>query len=291
MISRIKSHKFKIINLILSVFLLTFFLIPQRVRGIMISPLRETVVIAPGNFRVVKIKVRNDEQIKKLLVPEVDSFSIDPNNGRAVFGQADGAEKWVAAKPTTVILDPGKEQDIEFTITVPESAEPRSRYLGLFIKENPTEGQVEVGSRVGSLLFLHIAGEAREELSVTRFGLQLGKIFSWSIRNNGTIHAIPEGEFVARNLWGREIVRGQFNPNNWKLLPNETWDRNHDMTDQLRWYDVGLIRTELAVKYGLQKKMLTIRTEQWYLPLTHIVVVIVLLIAGLGYFAWRQQRR
>jgi len=164
-----------------------------------------------------------------------------------------------------------------FTVAVPEQAEVRSRYLGLFAKQLPADGQVGIGARLGSLLFLHVSGESLEALTEVAFSsdmkIMLGQsaTLSLTLKNTGTIHVAPEGEVVLVSR-GRVLETIALNPDQKKVLPDGVWNNSFYVAG-LSLRDVGKIDVVAFVRYGVSGQTLSARTTLWYVPWWMVSVV------------------
>src|SRR3989338_8591671 len=135
-----------------------FFGLASPVHALVVFPARETIIVNPGETRVVSLHVKNDGQEQTAVFGEADAFDID-EFGSAVFGKKDEALKWIQTSSVLIDLPEGAEETITFTIRVPAEAEPGMHHLGLFAREAPKiNGAVALGVRGGMLLFLQVGG-------------------------------------------------------------------------------------------------------------------------------------
>lgn len=240
--------------------------------AVTIAPVRQAAVIDPGSLRTVEVRVKNDESETRVFVPEVEAFTIDSGTGRAVFGAEDEAVSWIEASPASLTLAPEKEGVFSFTILVPVDAEPRSHYLGLFVTEKPKEGQVAVGSRAGSLLFLHVAGPVYEDVSFDVFSAlkkwNIGEAPRLFLRlaNNGTIHLIPRGELVISIAGGTEIARLPVNAGERKVLPGGFWEEEYALDEMMFGNLFGPVRADAEITFGISEKTVGNSILLWYFP-------------------------
>ena len=247
------------------------FFIPANVQALTISPLRHTVVIDPGREEEVTMVITNDSSAAISLTPEIDAFQLDPETGTAIFGARDEAVQWVETEETELSLGPGAARLLAFRIAVPKGAEPGSHYLGLFVGTAPAEGTVGVGSRLGTLLFLHVAGEVHEEVTREDFFASRSwyarppiQLSLW-LKNNGTIHVVPAGELVLQK--GKRVIdRQAMNGLQRKILPGERWEEQYRF-DHLGWRDAGRIEAVVSLQYGITRQPIVDRISFWYVPI------------------------
>jgi hypothetical protein len=253
-----------------------------------IWPARQTAVVESGTVQTVPLNVTNDGGERVLLVPEVSPFRIDGNSGAPIFDQEDSASDWIRVVPDRMLLEPGQSGTFSFAISVPEDAEVRAHYFGLFARQSSGGGTVGVGSRVGSLLFLHIAGEIREDLVRTSFSVNRepgsGGAFRarFSLENIGSIHVVPKGTISVQNMRGEEMQSFPLNAADRKVLPDDTWHGEY-LIDTLTWRDIGRITISADVKYGISGKELHDARAFWYVPmwLVSSFVALAVLLAAL----------
>lgn len=259
-----------------------FFFIPVNVEALTISPLRHTVVIDPGQSQTVSLTITNDGNKTITLVPEIDAFQLDPQIGTAVFGARDEAVSWVEPAERQLTVRSGATRETVFQINVPKEAEPGSHYLALFANQAPAAGTIGVGARVGALLFLHVAGEVREELtredffSTRAWYAKPPLTLSLWLRNNGTIHVVPVGEVLLQK-GGQVIDRQSLNTGERKILPGARWEESYQF-EKLAWRDVGRIEAVASLQYGLTRQPIVDRVAFWYLPAGLLVTIAVGLI-------------
>jgi len=293
-----ERSKFKVQSLAFSVCAIIFLLFPLVTHAISISPARQMATVDAGKTQTVPLHVVNNEDVSLVLLPEVSAFVLDEENGSPIFDQESAATSWVSVEPAFLELEPGGDGEFLFTITVPENQEPGSHYLGLFARSSPPDGaQVGIGSRVGSLLFLHVAGVMYEDVVRTSFFIERGSVFDPQLRahlalqNVGTIHVEPVGNVSLENSRAGRHGEQALNPNNKKILPDGTWQGVYDF-DALSWKDIGKVDVVAEVTYGVSKKQMTDRVSFWYIPLDFFLLVAggVIVIIGILFFVRRKKQ-
>lgn len=256
-----------------------FLLSAHAAQAFGVSPVREAAVIDPGETEIVSITVTNEEGTAIAVVPTVDAFSVDPVTGAALFGHEDEAIEWIEPLDDEVLVLPGRAATLQFRVTVPEDAEPLSHFLGLFASQVPAEGQIGIGSRVGTLFFLHISGPVYEELFVESFTSNgqwhaSGPV-SLTLRlfNQGSIHLIPSGSLVLTNQNDDEIARFPINADQRKILPSGAWEQQFEISQQVLDKGIGQIGVTALVNYGLTEKRVVGTLSFWHVPPWAIVLI------------------
>lgn len=144
--------------------------------GITISPPKFEFEIDPGGTVVGEIKIVNDEDSVLVLSSKVEDFIAGGETGQPVF--VDPSEndasislgKWVKIQEPEISLEPNSKKKIQFTITVPENAEPGGHYGTIFFAPPSGDGQLSVVQRIGSLVLVRVRGDVKEEGALETFG-------------------------------------------------------------------------------------------------------------------------
>jgi len=264
----------------------------ESVQAFTISPLRYSFVVDPGKTAVAEIEVWNNEEFSVEIVPEIDAFRLNPDTGHAEFGESDIAKSWVQTNVSALALAPGQKEKIIFTITVPPGSQPESHYLGFFLKQKSSQGQIGLGKRLGTLVFLHVSGEVVEKMQLQDFSIIKSdgkKFFHIQTVNEGTIHLVPQGSIRLFNWWGEKIGEIPLNPEEKKVLPGGTWKVEREIPPPTLT-DIGRIRADLVLPFGLTEQVLTQRIYLWYLPwwlFGGALGIVVLILGGIYFFKKR----
>jgi len=236
-----------------------------------LAPSGQTLVLDAGETHTIFLSVTNDGQEPRTVAGEAEGFSIDPDTGAPQFGVSDKAVQWIRPELPTLRLNPGETKQYPFLITVPPDAEPGSHYIGLFVREMPEQNTGAIGARIGSLLFLHTAGDVRELLALQLFDASARIITHGNaevfvqLYNDGTIHAIPEGIIAAQNSRGREILRLRMNEQKRMILPGGRF-RETVSLGPFSWRDIGPVSVAGAITYGETHQRIVKKETVWYLP-------------------------
>lgn len=279
---RIEDLKLKIylIGSLALIFLL--FLNIGKIHALYISPARQTVIVEPGTAQTIPLNVYNDENEIITLIPEVSPFVIDSKTGAPIFDVEDEAKNWLSVLPRRLRLEPGQRAVFTFNASIPENTQVKSHYLGLFARQKSEGGQVGVGSRVGSLLFLHIAGELEEEVMLEDFASPKKIYFKGpaeiilKLKNSGSIHVVLQGKIEIQNMFGMKKEPIVLNESGYKILPGGEWERDL-IVENLSWKDIGKIKLHANIKYGLAEKELHTSSSFWYLPVWFVISAVLAL--------------
>lgn len=254
--------------------------VPSSAKAVQISPLRETRVVAPGSIERFEVSVTNDSDTSATFAPDIEAFQIDPKKGTPIFGGYVRALDWFTLG-SDITLAPGETKKLWFSLAVPVGATPESFYLSLFA----TEQDVRAGTRVGTLLFLHIEGETRESLTLQTLHIHStqGVNVRAVIENTGEIHVVPRGQLQLKHSFLPFTYTQEINPDKHMILPGE-YAVFDTVFDDLPWYVVGKMRVRLDVLYGLSNQTIVHTKTFWRLPSLWIIVPILSILVVLNLY-------
>lgn len=267
--------------------LVTFVLaLALEVRAFSLSPVRQLITISPGAEQIVFLQIKNNEKENKNYNLLVFGARQD-NEGYPVFANGiNEAEAWVKPEIDFMGLRAGEERTVGFEIQVPATAYPGSYYLGLAVQERNLEDEViGLSGRLVSILYLQVAGEAKEELQITRWSklsAEAGKLnFSLQFKNKGNVEVPVTGLFLIKN-WQGEIQQEEtiYLGNN--LLAQT--DREIIITvPDLEKNLPGIYRAEIIINYGRSNQVVsqttTLLNFPWWLGLGFILFLFLLIFA------------
>ncbi len=260
------------------------FCFPFDAKALSLLPTRQTLVIDPHTTQVATITLTNDEKEPLRIKGEVNAFRIDEKTHRAVFDVHDEAEQWITIEPHFVDILPGETKDISFRITVPQAVPAQVHYLGLFASVAAAKGQVGVGSRVGSLLFLYTGGNLQEESHVVDFSAGSDWYSSSNaqlflqIQNSGNVHVLPQGGVVVKNWRGKTLGTFVLNEESKFLFPNTVLKKTWSVA--LSAQDIGKLTARLQYVYGVNKHVEVKEIYFWYVPWWSIGMVLGVFLFG-----------
>lgn len=266
-----------------SIFLLFFllFALPQHADALVLKDLKTEVVVDPGTERIVFVEVENDSDEAVMLEPRVDGFTVEPETGRPLFDVYDEAVGWIELQDAMEVA-PGSSARVPFLVRVPAVASPGGHYIGLFLDTAPGGGQVGVGSSVGSLLFLQIAGEQREEVHTVSFDRVRGNLFSseqtveLTLQNRGTVRVQPFGQVTVTDMFGAVVGTATVNKHKRVLF------QGMELTDEMEVVFgrpvVGPLTVTTFVRYGVTDQAVSDSFQLW--AVSPVIALGVGLVAG-----------
>lgn len=197
-------------------------------------------------------------------------------------------------------LNHGERIVLPVEISIPEDAEPGGLYGSVLVSTSPiggasegsdvTEGQIQFVSRIGSLFFVRVEGDAKEEGSLEEFDTILSKrfyqqgpiSFAALYRNSGNIHLSPYGVIEIKNFLGSKIGTVEIDP--YFAMPNSLRAR------EVKWdggFAMGRYTATLSLNRGYNDIIDQKQISFWILPwkILLIIGIIVLFVIALFWFA------
>ena len=146
-------------------------------------------------------------------------------NGGTAFAKQDqeptGVKHWLSLAMTEIVLGPGEEMVVPFTVTVPPDASPGQHVAGLVVAA-PSGGAVPSGEegsgqfsaivvqQVGVAVVIDVPGPHAAGLEITGACLKeqddLGAVFVVAVRNTGNVFVRGEGSLMVMDRDGLELA-------------------------------------------------------------------------------------
>ncbi len=289
----------------------------QEVTKLSVSPVSFDFGVNPGATETNVIKVTNSSDSELTLEAKVENILGADENGKVQLTEKEtefSLSSWVTISPARFTLKAKETRTISFAIKVPANAEPGGHYgsvlIGTVASASDTTGSAIV-QRVGSLLLIRVAGEARERGTVTQFQTksysgsweeqkssdnsttflipqkeQLDKekvktyfsngpiAFQLTFKNDGNVHFQPQGFVRITNMFGRTVAQLPMYPRN--VFPGVERDNTVIWNVDKLWG--GYYKAEVVGVYGQKNSVLSATTTFWAFPTTAAIVIGVLLV-------------
>ena len=273
--------------------------------GATLSPPIKEVNLKPGESRDYTIKINNPTDQIVTLYPSVVNFKASGEGGEPAFyddteeSSQYSMSKWITYTQPVVALTTDQIVEWNYTISVPDNAEPGGHYGTIFFGTQPpnsTEGnsQVLVSSKVGCLVFVTVAGDFTEGASLLEYTYNKTKDwFYWfffnppvdlktRITNEGNIHVKPQGQISIKKWGNTEVASLPVNEAGGVILPKSvrafttTWKPDYKYFFEIPF---GRYTADLTLNYGI-KDVQTINGSVtfWIIPIWFWIAVLVLLL-------------
>jgi hypothetical protein len=198
----------------------------------------------PGDTLSNKIRIYNSSDSTVAIKMEREDFTAVGETGEVRVQPAEtetySFARWISIKPETFTLAPHEQKFIDFTINVPENAEPGGKYgsilagtTGIISPEQEIIG-VAVSQKIGALVLLTISGNVVESLDIKEFTApsfsEYGPAhFTIRFKNTGTVHVRPRGFVMITDWRDKKVANVEFPQQN--VIPGAirrietSWDK------------------------------------------------------------------
>ena len=259
------------------------------------SPIYE-YTISPGKVQQDIIKIKNVGGSEQTYYPEVLDFKSDNKSGTPIFlnkGEDSGTyslAKWVSVSNEGITLAPNQSTALNFNITVPADAEPGGHYAGILFSTQPPDpsgtNQIGLASKVGSIVLVRVAGDAKESANITAFdsdkdSYDTAKVvkFSTTIENTGNVHVQPKGVITIKNIFGGQVAVVDVNNLSANVLPGSSRIFNSTWNDP--GFKLGYYTATVTLAYGSPAQTITAQTSFWIIPWMTLLLILIAIIVTL----------
>lgn len=270
-----------------------------------VGPGKYQVEMKPGETRIVNLIVTNRLGKEKSFQIQTEDFKgsrdlerpvVLLDNERGPYSLKD----YLGMASTTFVIGHAERVTVPIRVTIPTDAQPGGLYGSVVIstvttgKEQVPEGVSSIGTspivtRIGSLFFIRVAGDVKEDLVLKKFSLKNDEHFIGSgpvdyeilYENNGTIHQNPFGFIYIRNMFGSEVGKVEIEP--WFIMPDSLRLR------EVTWNSPFLFgrytaTAEIDRVYDKQKDSASV--VFWVIPWKIIALIFLALIVLVAIIRW-----
>lgn len=269
--------------------------------GLMVAPALLEADITQGKSTSEIFELTNKIDKNVAIKSYIRTFDAsDEIGGIDIFDKVDAdklsPQNWIKISEPDFVLKPNGSHQVKLTFKAPADLSPGGHYAVLFF-EPQVEGQekpssiINVGGRVGALLFLTAAGDIKESSELVSFHTTPVQIFRTPLpyiiraKDTGNVHTKISGTITVKNiLWfkKKEIAVPQFT-----ILPQKI--RKQEVANEIKKIP-GIYKADLRLisedgKTQLQSKVFFIYLSWPYLIGLIIIIFIV------GYYGLNAPRR
>ncbi len=256
----------------------------------------------PGQTITTKINLRGVSSETLLVKGQVNDFAAAGEDGtpKLILENSDTKDPysiidWVTPLPQ-ITLEPRQIKDMPVTIHVPADAAPGGYYGVVRFTAAPPELEgtgVSLSASLGSLVFIRVSGEAKEQMNVEEFsvasGGNTGSLFEATplqfierLKNTGNTHLQPSGQITIKDMFGQKVATINVNLPPGTVLPSSI--RKFEQTlDKATIGDAvlfGRYTADLKITYGDSHQELTSSTTFWIIPYKLIGVGLIVIVGG-----------
>lgn len=206
-----------------------------------IGPGKIEMELSPGQTGTFELNISNRLGTDKTFSLALEDFtgSEDPNQTVVLLGSDRGPyslRDFIKISTSTLDIEHAKRARVSVSVSIPKNAEPGGLYgsvlAGVVSKggeQSNTNGVVSTNpiiTRIGTLIFIKVKGEVKEEGKLTDFALAQNKKiisgmngvkFNLFFKNDGNIHLNPKGTIAINNMLGTNI--GNITVEPWFAMP------------------------------------------------------------------------
>lgn len=275
----------------------------QTTRSFTISPPTLKFKLNPGQKTEKTIKITNKSSVTMEFVVNVQDFIVTNETGTPELlpegvniDNRFSAASWTAVLPDQFIIEPGRSATTTLYLQVPGDARPGGRYFSVTIQPlaNPnleTSGTA-INTVVGSLVYLTVNGETKEDAKILRFFApplsEYGPISIESeIQNTGDIHISPRGTVEVKNLIGKKIYSGVLE--NLNVFPGTSRLYKNQIESKIL---LGRFKAKLSGYYGSNNQFpLNAMMTFWVIPYKIIAGIIFgVAIVVIAFTSWKKKQ-
>jgi len=289
---------------------------------------KKNYTIEPGKSVKDTLVIRNLDAAEDLeLQLRVVDFTYTDDGGTPKLMLAEDAPQttWslkpFLTVPKTVTIPPKSSKTLDMSVAIPANQGAGSFYSAIVYSSGASEGgNVGLSASGVTLVFASVPGKVDENLKLEKFGAYKPpegdnegqytfitgdepKVMAYTLKNEGNVTEAPVGSITLRDLFGRETVINDVNPNSSLALIGQT--RTYTACIKLQTEKVefdggqseskecaspslwpGYYSASLNLFYGQNGN----RTQEitgggwfWYLPLWFVVTMLILLLV-VAYF-------
>ena len=295
----------------------------QSANAIALQTLRIEATVDPGGQVASVIRLFNDQENALILYPSVEGFTDSGDEtGNPTFIPIDrdvnDLPNWVLFNAEKYTIAPGEFLEVPIVIDIPINAEPGGHYATVFFGSVPSgkeRGNVQLGSRIGTLVIIDVRGEVYESVDLLSFHTKeeqkmfnhLPVVFETRLENKGNVHIKPKGSIKFKNLFGMLSEEIDFNSQDGNILPNtirkyqDVWIKDETSLEndgfwgrtKTEWnnFALGYYKAVLSVDLGRDTpNIVEMKYGFWVFPwrvlLISIILIIVLVIVLRIYNQW-----
>ncbi len=258
---------------------------------------RNELTVNPGETKDFTISVRNVTSGQVDAVVNFNDFVPDANEtGQIKLILDDSVTTEYSLKsylsgPDRIPLEPGEEQEIDFTVSIPSDITPGAYYGAVRFTAVPdgvedTTGAV-LSASLGSLILVQVPGNivdllSLEDISALSDG-ETGSIFQKApsevqirLMNDGNAFSKPFGRVSVKNWGGDEV-------HSYEL--NSAEPRGNVLPDSVRAFrdalpegtigSFGRYTIEANISYGDGGNVITAKTTFWVLPWPTVAAIVI----------------
>ncbi|MEO6109591.1 MAG: hypothetical protein ABIP50_01090 [Candidatus Saccharimonadales bacterium] len=264
----------------------------------------------PGQTITTNLSLRDVSSTDLYVTGQVNDFIASGEDGTPKVILDDTTtpysfKEWVRVVPSST-LKPKQIKTITVTIDIPKNASPGGYYGIVRFSGVPPElkgSGVSLNASLGSLIFLKVNGQAKEQLSIEEFSVNSGGKASsivqgapitvvQRIKNTGNTFEQPVGLVTITDMFGKTVATLPVNEAK-RLILSDSTRRFEEKLDTSVIGDkilFGKYNAEFTMSYGSDAKEIKQTISFWVIPYTLIGVAIIVLVMAFFLFRYLIRR-
>ncbi|HEX5455991.1 MAG TPA: DUF916 domain-containing protein [Candidatus Saccharimonadales bacterium] len=262
-----------------------------------VSPPTFDLSANPGDTLHDSIKVQNITDKTVDINTSIKNFVAVGTEGEVGLTDQNGQyslAKWIHVTPSSAVLQAKESKVFNFTVDVPKNAEPGGKFGSIvFSTTHGASGASAVGvsQQIGTLLLLRIAGDAKEQASISSMLADHTSqndtvTYKTLISNEGNVQVKPIGSITITNMFGKKVATIPFGGK--YVIPGA----KREFINQ--WQHSGMLigkyTATLTLLYGT--KNMTLTSSVSFISIPWKMLGIILFIAVIiGLMLWKARNR
>lgn len=259
-----------------------------EVAALTITPSIYEGVLIPGQTTTAKFEIKNNSRVPLPIKCYIRNFEAsDEVGGVNIPEEPDevrlSPRNWIEVENPDFVFQPQTTREVAVNFNTPSDLSPGGQYAILFIEPLLPQSMMEssslqIGGRLGALLFLVAPGDAIERAKLMPFDYRkyvIGNILDpikIRVENEGNVHVKASGKATVTNkITGKKII---LNVPEFTIMPGKVRQETVDIVD-IKW--PGLYTVQSQLKYGRDNQSLEKDFGFIYLPIAYIFATIILI--------------
>lgn len=266
-----------------------------------VSPAKIETVVAPGETKIIEVRVLNRTGSEKTFKIGVEDFIASSEEDEVIELLAEETstrtlKNFISINEQEFTLSHGEVATVPIAIAVPESMEAGGRFASVLFSTRDMEstgGKSQAISvpRAGVLIFAEVSGDVTRLGELKRFEVsQMPQsdelIFRLVYENRGNVHLNPYGIIEVKNIFGSTVETIVLDP--WFTLPQSLRNRDVHLKKEGLF---GVYSAKASINRGYENIVdeKTVRFSVWPMWTTGLGLLAVLSFLGLLRFLFYKQ--
>jgi hypothetical protein len=270
-----------------------------------VGPGKIELQLNPGEERQIEMTVTNRMGEDRIFLISTEDFEGTRNLNETVRLLGDEASPFtlkdnIIPERNSFVLKHGERARLPVRIKVAKNEDPGGKYATVLVSTisrdstkpsaDGATGGAAIIARIGTLFFVRIPGEVKQDSRLVDFEKAEGNIL-WSspdeirfrilTENNGSVHVNPYGQIRISNFFDAEIIRLKVDP--WFVLPDSLRSREYTWKNPRL---MGRYEVTAEVNRGYDGIVDEKQIVFYVIPLVPIIGVFVLIIALIFIVRW-----